>query len=112
MAILTYYAVSAVVFSNATKHHHSISHIFVHGVYDNGMDAPGRLFTRVEALDKMKTVPFFTIMWNYTEPAKWQKGAQIIPDEVNGITYLRTKPDNTTRDNLKDLIEYRYFVNV
>lgn len=46
-----------------------------------------------------------TWLWNYTR-ARWDVGENVRIATRNGEKYLRTDPDNTTRDNLENLIDY------
>lgn len=46
-----------------------------------------------------------TWLWNYTH-ARWDIGENVRVATRNGEKYLRTDPDDTTRDNLGHLINY------
>ena len=37
---------------------------------------------------------------------KWRKGEDVFVIHVNGVAYIKTKRDNTTRDNLDNLPEF------
>ncbi len=46
------------------------------------------------------------IMTMYSEDEKWKTGAKVIIDPAGNNEYIKTVPDNTTRDNLGKLDEY------
>lgn len=103
-----YYGIIAVRFSETQTHPHYISHVFIIENEDTGRGWPGELYTRSEAVKLLTVAPVYTLIWNYTT-GKWDKGAKVSTEIVNGITYLRSRPDDTTRDNLSTLIDYDFF---
>lgn len=92
------YLISAVRFNNAGTH---IERVRTH--VDNG-DTVGpavemertTVVNRIEAGDTFETI--------YTgDDGKWKRGRRVKIVVINGIKYIKTYDDSTTRDNLDDL---------
>lgn len=45
----------------------------------------------------------YSIWTVYEENGQWQKGEQVIIDTVNGTEFIKTKQDDTPKDNLGNL---------
>lgn len=112
MATANYFAVTAVKHSGNTQHHHYISHVFMHLVINNVAQVPGKIYTKDEAIKLMATNSLYTHVWRYANPAGWIKGALVEIETVGTNKYLRSHKDNTTQDNLSNLIDYDYFGKV
>jgi hypothetical protein len=41
-----------------------------------------------------------------TNDGKWKKGEEVFVIEINGANYIKTKRDNTPKDNLDNLPEF------
>ncbi|WP_432225141.1 DUF3892 domain-containing protein [Enterobacter wuhouensis] len=63
-------------------------------------------WSRQEVVNKIyqRTDEFITAV--ATGNGKYERGAPVELDPVNGVFYLKTVPDRTTKDNLGSLPEY------
>ena len=48
----------------------------------------------------------YTYATIYSDGGKWKFGQRVIIDPVNGIEYIKTLADRTTKDNLGELPEF------
>lgn len=111
---ITSYGIIAVKFTNNVtgdkKHHHYISHVFMIPETDSAYIADGKLYSKDDAI-RILTVnktPIHTLTWNYTKGI-WDHGSMVDTEEVDGIVYLRSVKNKVVTDNLKNLIDYKYF---
>lgn len=94
----------------AIKHNNGhISHVWI--CRDQGEDdmAIGSMMTKNYMINLLKAGSVvYTAKWAYNAP-KWKIGARVSYETQNGIEYLRTHPDETTTDNLENMIDLRSF---
>lgn len=79
----------------------------VRGYVDDGGDSVGASMekTRQTVVSELKSGTTFCTIFK-GDNGKWKQGAAVIIDVVDGTEYIKTKPDNTKRDNLGDLPTY------
>lgn len=94
------YFISGVWFDSSNE----ISHVFLHQVNaDQTFTTVGTKTTTSKIIELLPRNVIFTIKWNY-QTAGWDIGAQVDTETRSGKTYLRTRPDGTTTNNLRHLL--------
>ncbi len=97
------YLISEVKYVETTTTKH-ISQVKVH-VDTGDKVADSKIWSRqdvINAIDLKST--FMTI--TKAPDGNWKKGAEVIKILVNNVHYIKTEPDNTTKDNLGSLPEF------
>ena len=92
---------------NKTGSEH-ISNVLLHEIYNNTV-LRGEKRTKDEIVALLRTETINTLRWNYQEGI-WTWGAKVTTETRNGIVYLRTVPDNTTSNNLDNILNMVVFL--
>lgn len=95
------YLISKVRYNDNHTH---ITDVYVH--LDNGDTVgAGNSEKRQWVISKIDLgYTFYTIFKD--DNGKWSKGQKVIKDRVNGVDYITTRPNGTSKDNLENLPEY------
>lgn len=96
----TFY-ITAVRYSSTNPQH--IANVLVHSSAGNNRLTKGQERTKNQIIADLSNNTYRTAIYNYTDGC-WNAGAQVSSVQISGVTYLRTVPDNTQRDNLGNLL--------
>jgi len=94
------YGITAVKYNNNTETKH-IDQVRIHK-NNGGSVGSAETWTRENVVNALKNYKIITFP-NKNSEGRWNIGAEVIKDIVNGTAYIKTKKDNTTRDNLDHL---------
>ncbi len=96
------FLISAVRFEE-TKTSKHISQVKIH--VDKGDDKLGVGFTatRKEVVDYLNSGKKITTIYYRRDAQLWALGEEVFVVKINNVEYIKTKSDNTTKDNLDNL---------
>lgn len=91
-----------------------ITHYAVHEIIRK-QSGSGHEMTKAKKITKAEAVVLvedqnnnvMTFLWNYTDRG-WMLGEEVYVAGAGSSKFLKTKPDNSVRDNLFHLIDYAY----
>lgn len=107
MATTSFYGIIAVTFSGTEKHPHYISHVSIVEIdVNNQFRVPAKSYTKDQAA---KLKPLYTMVWDYSV-GDWEQGAAVSTEEKGGVTYLRSRKNDTEKDNLSNLLNIEDFI--
>lgn len=96
----TFY-ITAVRYSSTNPQH--ITHVLVHASAGYNRITRGQEKTKNQVIADLANNTYKTMMYKYTA-GHWTVGSQVSTVQISGVTYLRTVPDNTQKDNLGKLL--------
>jgi len=95
------YLISAVRFNAAETH---IDRVRTHTDNDDSIGSAVEM-ERTTVVSRIEAGYTFETIYRSTD-GKWQRGKRVKIIVINGIKYIKTYADNTTRDNLDDLPQF------
>lgn len=100
MSNIVDYWISAVSYNPEKTH---IDQVKIHPNNDGSMGT-AEFWLRASVVNQLRLDSHIKTV--YSKDEKWIIGAKVIIDTVGNNEYIKTVPDNTTRDNLGKLDEY------
>ncbi len=95
------YVITAVRFND--KHTH-IDRVRAHKDNGESLEAPQE-YTRQTVVTAINDGLTFVTAFKASD-GQWKKGEEVFIVHIHGTAYIKTKRDNTTRDNLDNLPEF------